>query len=79
MPWCGRPLKVIGMRWAAHYARRDWAIVMTFDVIEITVAALLHDVIDILCFKSFCPRTAVYELQRLRQKKPPPRAPPSVP
>lgn len=60
-------LKVIGRaRRAAHYAR-DWAIVRhDLDVDEITVATLLHEVTDILCW-CFAPELTqqVYELQRM--------------
>ncbi|MDD2991346.1 MAG: HDOD domain-containing protein [Zoogloea sp.] len=60
-------LKVIGRaRRAARYAR-DWAILRhDLDVDEITVAALLSEVTDILCW-SFAPDLTlqVYETQRL--------------
>jgi HD-like signal output (HDOD) protein len=59
-------LKVIGRaRKAAHYAR-DWAIVRhDLDVDEITVAALLVEATDIVCWV-FAPKLTeqVYDLQR---------------
>ncbi len=62
-------LKVIGRaRRAARYAR-DWAILRhDLDVDEITVAALLLEVTDILCW-SFAPSLTlqVYESQRLNR------------
>ena len=59
-------LRVIARaRRAAHYAR-DWAILRhDLDVEEITVAALLHDTADILCW-AFAPQLTqqVYDRQR---------------
>jgi len=59
-------LRVIARaRRAAHYAR-DWAILRhDLDVEEITVAALLHDTADILCW-AFAPALTqrVYDMQR---------------
>jgi len=59
-------LRVIARaRRAAHYAR-DWAILRhDLDVEEITVAALLHDTADILCW-AFAPNLTqqVYDMQR---------------
>lgn len=59
-------LRVIARaRRAAHYAR-DWAILRhDLDVEEITVAALLHDSADVLCW-AFAPELTerVYEMQR---------------
>lgn len=59
-------LGVIGRaRRAAHFAR-EWAIVRhDLDVDEITIAALLHDIADILCW-AFAPALTarVYAMQR---------------
>ena len=59
-------LRVIARaRRAAHYAR-DWAIIRhDLDLEEITVAALLHDAADILCW-AFAPTLTarVYAMQR---------------
>ncbi|QID18737.1 HDOD domain-containing protein [Nitrogeniibacter mangrovi] len=60
-------LRVIARaRRAAHFAR-DWAILRhDLDVEEITVAALLHDAADVLCW-TFAPELTqrVYDMQRL--------------
>lgn len=59
-------LQVIGRsRKTAHYAR-DWAVVRRdLDVDEITVAALLHDATEIVCW-TFAPALTqrVYDMQR---------------
>lgn len=59
-------LGVIGRaKRAAHYAR-EWAIIRhDLDVEEITIAALLHDTADILCW-AFAPALTqrVYDMQR---------------
>ncbi|GHU20694.1 hypothetical protein AGMMS50243_16190 [Betaproteobacteria bacterium] len=59
-------LKVVNMaRKAAHYAH-DWAVVRhDFDVNEITIAALLHQVTDMVCWINAPDLTQkVYALQR---------------